>query len=239
MFTSLTLFFPLKVTELEFAVNSFGDHFDLLLKDNFSDEELLIYEDKIDSIGAFFVQPVLNELCFDDFYFHPDQESEQRRFFNDCKSSISVENIPYLENNPFQVTYFVEFFKGFNNVLIDPGGVFELMFKNQFLSEIKGFKGIDSLLNGTNQKEALSFAPLREDPVQSLIIEVYKELDRLKLKLPSTSELSEKAEKIYLIMSSQMNSQKWHGADLMKQTGLNPKDFGDALERLKFWLKKF
>lgn len=235
MFSSLTFFSPLRVNELEYIIDSFRDSFDHLLKDNFSSEELLFHEDKIDSIAAFFVQPLLEGLSFDDFYFFSDQEAEQRLFFSRCRSSISVENIPYLENNPFQVTYFVEFLSIVSDLLVDRGGVFELMFKNQFLGELKKFRAIDSLVFLDDQREIFLSKESKEDLTHPLIHDVYKELDRLKTKLLPHSELTEKVQKIYL----EMRTNKTRGVELFHNTGLNPKDFGDGLERLKFWLKKF
>lgn len=235
MFNSLTFFSPLKVNDLEYIVDSFRERFDHLLKDNFSSEELLFYEDKIDSISVFFVQPLLEGLSFDDFYFFSDQEAEQRLFFSRCRSSISVENIPYLENNPFQVTYFVEFLSRVSELLIDRGGVFELVFKNQFLGELLKFRAIDSLINLNDQKETFLSKKLEVDLTHPLILDVYNELDRVKDKLLPVSELSEKVQKIYLVM----RANKTLEAELLHKIGLNPKDFGDGLERLKFWLKKF
>jgi hypothetical protein len=216
-------------------VDSFRDSFDLLLEDTFSSEELLFYEDKIDSMAVFFVQPLLEGLSFDDFYFFSDQEVEQRLFFNTCRSSICVENIPYLENNPFQVTYFIEFLSTVSDLLVDRGGVFELMFKSQFLGELKKFRAIDSLLVPNHKMEMNRSKELKKDLAYPLIHDVYKELERIKDKPIPLSELSEKVQKIYFLMKIN----KTHGPELLQKTGLNPKDFGDGLERLKFWLKKF
>jgi hypothetical protein len=68
-----------------------------------------------------------------------------------------------------------------------------------------------------------------------LIQDVYKEFDRLKNKNLDQNELSEKVQKIFLIM----RNEKLDSEELFRKTGLGAKDFDDGLERLKFWLRKF
>jgi hypothetical protein len=227
-------YFRLTVSELEQLVRDHQESFDLLLNDSFSDEELLKYEKQLDSIAAVFPQPILSELTFDDFYPDKAHESEQRAFFERCRSSICLENLPYFEENPFQVSYLTFLLERFEEVLIDQGGVNELMFKGPYLLALKKFKNIDSLMSLIPETivEKTSTRPVF--PIDFLILDVYKELDRLKDSKLNMEDKGEKLNKIFLIMQSE----RLDSSSILKKSGLIPKDFEDNLERLKFTLKK-
>ena len=231
---SLTLYSILNVSTLEKVVESFQEEFNTLLEDCFTDEELQVYEKDIDSIAAIYVQPIFSELSFEDFYAKESEEQKQRFFFETCKSSILLENIPYFESNPFQVTYLLELLKKFDEVLIDRGGINELIFKGAFLESLRPFKTMDQVVPTVipARPENKTSAPV--DPIDFLILDVYREMERTKsLSLPF-EELSPKVQKIYQVMGGS----RMDATDLLRASGLNAKDFDDGLERLKFWLKK-
>lgn len=232
---SLTLYSILNVSTLEKIVESFQEEFNTLLEDCFSDEELRYFEKDIDAISAIYVQPIFSELSFDDFNPKPEEEQKQRFFFETCRSSILLENLPYFESNPFQVTYLLELLKRFDEVLIDRGGMNELMFKGPYVGMLKSYKSMDQVIPSVVPKkpEIKSSAPV--DPIDFLIMDVYREVERTApLTLP-VEELSPKVQKIY----SAMKLDRMDSTDLLKASGLNAKDFDDGLERLKFWLKKY
>ncbi len=235
MLSSINVYSRLKVSELDLLVESFKVSFDLQLQDLFSDEELNLMESKIDSMAAIYVQPILNELTFDDFYCDSIHEEGQRQLFSECRSTIIFENIPYLETNPFQVTYLIELLEKMDDVIIDCGGVSNLLYKENFLKDIRRYKGIDTLLSRIEIKSTLKKTSAPVDPIDFLIQDVYKEFDRLKNKNLDQNELSEKVQKIFLIM----RNEKLDSEELFRKTGLGAKDFDDGLERLKFWLRKF
>lgn len=230
-------YFYLKMTlnDLEKIIESFQEEFDNMLQDNFSDEELAQHEKSVDNIAAIFVQPILSELTFDDFYVWEEMADAQRAFFDQCKSSICFENMPYLQSNPFQVTYLKMLLNKFEEVLVDRGGVNELMFKQDYLKTIERFKTIDSLMGLVEEKPQIKkiFIPVHQ--IDFFVVDVYKEIDRLKAegKLSSLIVPSEKKMKILEIMKLE----KLHTEDILKKSGLNAKDFDDHLEGLKFYLK--
>jgi len=232
---TLTFFLQTELKSLELIISSFQEEFDISLKDLFSESEMEIYGPKVDAIAAVYVQPILSELSFDDFYFYEDLESRQRSFFHSCRSSLSIENLPFLETNPFQVTYLIELLAKFNEVLIDRGGFHELLFKESYVKELQSFKKMDSLVIAEKDKRPYQQVVL--SPIDFLLKDVYQEIERLRLRssLPQGEILSEKARRIYLIVMKE----KLDSTDLYKKSGLNAKDFGDCLERLKFWLKSF
>lgn len=234
MVKNLYIYLRLPLADLEALIESFKEDFDNLLNDTFSDHELQMFEKKIDEIAAVYTQPILTELSFDDFYADPETEAEQRSFFESCKSSISIENIPFLESNPFQVNYLRKLLNLFPQALVDKGGVSELAFKDSFLKEIQSFKDIDSIMPEPEKKplEVKTTKPV--DPIDFLILDVYKEFDRLEGKVLDSTDLSVKVQKIYSVMKDH----KMDSTQLLRAIGLNPKDFDDGLERLKFWLRK-
>ncbi len=231
-------YFKLSVKDLESLVSAYQAEFDLLLEDCFTDDELTIYEKMIDAIAAVYVQPILSEMSFDDFYADEKREDMQRSFFEAAKSSICLENLPYFESNPFQVTYLKALLSRFAEVLIDRGGVNELVFKEDYLSELSKYKDIDSLIPEIEMPKPEIKTSRPVDPIDFFIFDVYKEIDRLK----STEKISdidlegqsEKFKKIFSVMSAE----KLDASALLRKTGLNAKEFDDTLERLKFWLKK-
>lgn len=236
MTASLTLFLPFKLSDTEAIVEAFKEEFDIQLKDIFSDDELIILEPKLDALGAVFVQPILNELTFDDFYAAPDKEDSQRNFFAGCKSSIAIENMPYLETNPVQVTYLKDLIGKFPEILIDRGGVSEILFKNDFLGILSSYKDMLSLAGGEKiPAKIVRTGTVPVDPIDFLIRDVYKELSRLKDLEIDSKDLSPKLQKIFTVMK---NETTVDASELLKKTSLNAKDFDDGLESLKFWLRK-
>lgn len=233
MSRSLTFYFLLNVSNLEKVVENFQKEFNATLEDTFSDDELTQFEKEIDSIAAVYTQPIFSELSFDDFYAGNDEE-KKKFFFETCQSSILLENLPYLESNPFQVSYLQELLKKFDNVLVDRGGTNDLMFKEEYLSTIAKFKTIDSLIHQyvPKKKEIKTFKPV--DPIDFLVLDVYKEVERLSGKEISTEELPQKLGKLFFVM----RNEQLDPASLYVKSGLNAKDFDDGLEKLKFFLRK-
>jgi hypothetical protein len=235
---SYYLLYPLN--ELERLVETHRLDFEELIKDTFADSELERYEGMLDSIAAVTPQPLISELTFEDFYVTEGHELKQRSFFEECRSSICIENLPDFHSNPFQVTYLIELLRNFEEVLIDKGGVHEIQFKKEYIEELKRHKNIFSLIPEEIKKpvEVSTSAPI--DPIDFLILDVYKEIDRLRdaKRLPEViqgiSLLSDKAQKAFKAMVDD----KFDASLLLRKSGLNAKDFDDNLERLKFYLKK-
>lgn len=227
--------------ELERKVKTHQLDFDELINDTFTDSELIPFEKMLDSISAIFVQPIISELTFEDFYANPSEELKQRSFFEECKSSICLENIPDFETNPFQVTYLIELLRNFDEVLIDKGGVSELTFKKEYLEELKKYKNIFSLVPATETIKPIPVKSSRPvDPIDFLILDVYKELDRVinsQLFSHVSSQMEQQSEKLQKTFHA-MKEERLDATMLLRKSGLNAKDFDDNLERLKFFLKK-
>lgn len=235
MSQSIYLYTQLKFQTLEEVMEAFKEEFDNFLKDSFTDFELEHFEKQIDSIAAVYVQPILPELSFDDFYADPVFENDQRMFFERCKSTVVLENLPYLESNSFQVTYLNMLLSRFDDLLIDRGGISELCFKDQFLKDLSKYKAIDGLLKPVEKVIEVKTSSKPVDPIDFLIMDVYRELNRLKGDPVNPEGLPPKIIKIFAVMEAEPKL----GADsLLRKTSLNPKDLDDGLERLKFWLRK-
>lgn len=236
-----TLYFytRLSVSDLNLLMEDHKRQFDEWIGDQFDDQELERFEKDLDQIAAIYVQPILSELTFDDFYPDEKQEQTQRDFFGAARSSLCLENLPYLESNPFQVSWLLQFLNRLDQALIDQGGVSSLVFKEEFIDQLKRLKNADGLLQVSTtpvvkKAEAKSFLPV--DPIDFLILDVYKEIARLKSvnALPRWQDCpAEKARKLFSVMSSETLDP----AGLYMKSGLIPKDFDDLLERLKFWLR--
>ena len=230
-------YLKMPVTELEKLVDKHLESFEILLKDSFSDEELTPHEKMLDSMAAVFAQPIISELSFEDFYTNENQAEKQRAFFESAKSSISLENMPYWQSNPFQVTYLIDLVSKFDEILIDTGGVNELMFKEDYLKELAKYKAIDSLYTEKVEKKIEVKTSRPVDPIDFTILDVYKQIERLKeeQKLETIDIPSEKRMAIFTVMKNEKNL---NAQALLIKSGLIAKDFGDNLESLKFFLKK-
>jgi hypothetical protein len=223
----------LTVLELDAIVEDFKKEFDTILGDTFDQSELDRYEKMIDALASIEAQEILEELTFDDLSSDTKLESEQRLHFEQSQSCLCFENLPYLETNPFQVSYLIKLLSRFDELLIDTGGVNELVFKDQFLKSLTDMKTMDGLVR------QLSFKPrvIVKGPVDDLLDAIYSELNRIggQSDLSSWAEtLSPKVKALFDIVSTdQVDSET-----LLRKSQLNTKDFGDCLERLKFSLKK-
>ena len=225
---------PLK--DLEKLVEAHQEEFDTMVGDSFSEDELKQHEKLLDSLAAVEVQPILSELSFNDFYPTAAEEDKQRSFFESCRSSICLDNLPYFESNPFQITYLIDLLWSLDEVLIDRGGVSELIFKREYIDQLKKFKTMEVLLPAVKERPLEVSTKIPVNPIDFVIRDVYQELELAQsvgIEI-LVSEQSEKLQKIYHAMA-----EKGLDADaLLKRSGLIPKDFGDNLERLKFFLKK-
>ena len=225
-------YFKTSLVELEKKIESHQLNFEELLGDTFSEEQLVLFEKKLDELGALYVQPIFPELSFDDFYPRPGQEDEQRLFFSQCRSSLCLENLADFETNPFQVTYLNELLREFDEVLVDTGGVNEIEFKKTYLESLKKFKNIFTLLPESFEKKSVPLSLNSSDPIQALVTDLNKTLRLSGSTIPE--DIPEKTKKLYLLMlSEEMDS-----TTLLRRSGMIPKDFGDHLERIKMLVKK-
>lgn len=237
MSKTLTFYFPLKVSELDALVAAFQKEFDEMINDNFAEDEMELVEKKLDALAAVYVGPILSELSFDDF----EADESLRELFNFCRSSLLLENVPYLESNPFQVTWLQMFLGRMSHFLADKGNLSALLAKEIFLSELGKLKNMDGLIKVDKPK----VAPLQHGlkapilPIDFLIIDVYKELERIResgMILVVLEQVAdrEKVRRLFVIMKEG----KLDAHSLLSLSGLIPKDFDDNLEKLKFILKK-
>jgi hypothetical protein len=226
-------YFHLPVSQLEELVQSHQSLFDEFLKDNFSENELVRFENMLDSIAALYVQPILPDLSFNDFYPDETEFEKQKFFFENAQSSLCLENMPYLEGNPFQVTYLIQLLERFDEVLIDQGGVATLSLKQNYLKSLRKYKNAETFLGLThhpiNPTKKIS-QPL--DPIDFLVLDIYKELERLGSNVQVIGQ-NDKIQKIFMAFKGQ----RVDSTELFLRSGLSPKDFDDSLERLKFWLR--
>jgi hypothetical protein len=231
----------LNLKEMETIIKDFQEKFDEALKDLFSDEELESFEAQIDEMAAVFVQPILADLSFEDLYADPQSETEQSSFFSACRSSISIENLPYFDSNPFQVTYLKDLLKRLDQVLIDCGGVSQLQFKEEYLHHLSKFRDMDSLLTDVIPKATLTpKTSLPVGPMDFLVRDVYIELLRIETsqKLEKVHEELKSMPPAFLTIFMALKEKNLQADELATRTKLNLKVFGDSLERLKFFLRR-
>jgi hypothetical protein len=233
-------YFSQNITEVEKIFKIHQEDFEELLGDTFTEEELLRFEPLLDSLGAIFVQPIISELSFDDFYVNELQAEKQQKFFESCKSSICLENLADFSLNPFQVTYLNELLRSFDEVLIDRGGVSELLFKKDYIEMLKNYKNIFALLSPVLDRPVIVNSSRPIDPIDFLIKDVLIELERLEKAhllsrvIEESNDWSLKTQKAFFALREGSHN----AGELLAKSGLGAKDFDDHLEKLKFLLKK-
>jgi len=235
MFQSLSFFTKLPVKDLEILLKQHQDDFQELLGDTFSENELEGFENLLDQVSSPVAQPISSELSISDFEILPEFEKEQELFFNQAKSCLLLENVSDPHFNPFQVTYIKEILRVFDDVLVDRGGFHPLLFKKPFLETLKAHKNIFSLVKeDRNLVTPPFFDP--HNPIDVLVADIYRELQRLNNK-DITSILDSCPERAK-ILYEKMIIQNYDSPSLFQVSKLSPKDFGDNLEKLKFFLRK-
>jgi hypothetical protein len=222
--------------ELENLITIYQKEFDEQLNDNFSEAELKGYEKKLEAMAAVEVSEKLADLGFDDFFFEAQDENEMRQFFDASQSVICLENLPFFETNCFQVSFLRGLLAKIDHVLIDQGGVEPICYKDSYLDYLLPFLGLESLIKREETPQVIG--PV--DTVDYLAIDVYQEIHRLKAKgllEQIESELNSRSERQFKIFSV-MKNYELEPFEIRKRAGLIPKDFGDGLESLKFYLKR-
>ncbi len=240
MSETLYLYTHVSLANLEKLVKSHQDSFDEELNDLFSEEELQDFERQVDGIAAVYVQPVISELTFDDFSAKAEEAAAMRSFFDACKSSIVLENLPYLQSNPFQVSYLVRLLHRLDEALVDTGGVNELVFKAQYLSALEKYKKMEDLISLAYVKKEAVKPKKPLDPIDFLVQDVFKEYDRIldQGKLYEVTQLLEAQSEKQQMLFRALGEDRSDAAALLRNSGLIPKDFDDNLERMKFFLRK-
>jgi len=226
----LYFYLPIELKTLDSIFEIHKKEFEEFLDDEYSQEEKDSLEAQLDSLAAVFVQPILDELTFDDFYPEKGLEKRQEDFFSKCRSSILFENLPDFESNFLQVIYLKHFLQRFSEVLIDQGGVNSLQFKDSFLNLLNKYRGgAPRIFKNMGHLNVNS-------PMDQMLEDIYKEVIRLggqdlgcKLELQS-----DKVRKLYSLVLEERTSAN----SLLGKSNMNPKDFGDNLEKLKFFLKR-
>lgn len=235
-------YLPLGPHEVQVIIEAHQESFNDYLDNSFSDDELHLYDHMLDSLAAVDVGPILSELSFDDFYSDPCNEKAQRHFFDHCRSVVTLDNLPFLESNPFQVTYLLELLKKFNEALVDRGGVCELQFKADYVAYLSQFKNVETLLDRELKphSEGRPWKGVPVEPIDFLVLDVYKEVERLSCSIGTEElwkKLLEHPLKIQKLLKKAQEG-KVSPSELYKKSGLQPKEFDDLLERLKFILKQ-
>lgn len=208
--------------------------FDEYIGDTFSDAELDQFAPQLDELASVTVGPVLEELSFEDLNYDPAGPATQRHFFETCRSSVCFEEVPFLESNPFQVSYLRELLSRIPEALVDAGE--ELLMKEAWLKELAALRGVEGLIKQTLTPAVVRASVAVPTHIDRMVREIYHELRRLRElgKLPVLQDLAPRRAQLLEAMLSNEGS----ADEVLRRSGLNPKDFGDGLEGLKFFLKK-
>lgn len=227
------LYSTLHEDALQALIAQQGKDFDILLGDLFSDDELERYEKWLDHLALLDANAILSELTVDDLNIAPEQTQAQVDFFQKCKSTVSIENLGFIETNPFQVSYLLAFLERMDECLVDLGGMEDLVFKTQWQGDLRRLRQMETLVRIERPLPVIPLAATITQ-VDRIVHEIYRELERLGVETIDTSEMAEKRTRII----TPMLQGQYSSNELLTLSGLNPKDFGDGLEGLKFYLKR-
>ncbi len=225
---SLYFYSPRSAPELDEGVEVLRKAFQQELEDLFSDDELERFAPALEDLAPASVAERLAELCWEDFENHQEKPA-LRESFEGTRSTLSLEALPFLETNPFQVSFLRSLLTSIGEGVLDRGGAGELLTLDEFLGEIAGLKGMESLL-----REAPPASLVRaRGAMDELLDEVYQELERLRGRVDPALWPEKQQLIVRPLLEKRLDAQQ-----AFKAAGLNAKDFGDHLESLKFRLRR-
>ena len=225
----LVIYTTLSELDLALKLEAHQEEFEVLLGDTFSEQELEAMERQLETLASIEAQPLLAAVSFDDLAPKSGEEARQESFFSRCKSCLCLENLPYLETHPLQVTYLIDLLWMFDEALVEYPGGESVLFKQDFLQELKPLANVESLLRKTPGPSRLA-APA-EGTVDFVLRDIHREVVRL---ADSIVEVPDR----FAMLWPQVKDTSLDSHALLQRSGLPPKDFGDRLESLKFFLKK-
>ncbi len=231
-----------RLEELKQIVSTIQEDFEALIKDHEDDLYVREHERELAALANPIAQPILIDMSFDDFYVKEGEFELMRGLFDQSKSCLCLEEIPYLASNPFQVTWLQMLLPKLGAGLVDTGGVNVVKTLQNFEVEVKRYKSLLHMLGVKTEAIVVKSTPFRPvEPLDFTLRDVYLEFERIKrsngfARVEEALETSsEKMKKLYSVTKDAQDST----SIILRKSGLHPKDFGDFLESLKFFLKRF
>jgi hypothetical protein len=214
---------------------------------SFEDQPYVKENEKLISLLANVIPgPILADLTFEDFAVEEGRIKEMQNIFSNSKSCLVLENVPYLQTNPFQVSWLNILLDHIGSCMIDTGSITPVKNKEDFVEFLKKSRSLDQVLNIIYQPQIIkstksNFIPV--EPLDFIVRDVFKEFERLqneKLldKIEKSIESNEKMKKLFLVIKNNFSDGPVSAQLLCHKSHLNPKDFGDFLESLKFLMKR-
>lgn len=217
-------------------IERFNILFDDFIQNPIYEEYVIKNEKKLDEMGHVTISPKMDELEFG-YYVNADQINHLKSQFGLMKTTIVIENLPYLENNPFQVSWLKLFVNELDQCLVDLGGMEYLESKSDFLNRISCYRDLETFAVVAPKKQMRPeiIIPYEKTPLDFII-------DKLKLEITKTNtnaflETLENNEmkKLFHIY---LTENKINALYPIKNK-MDPKKFGDQTESLYFKLIRF
>ncbi|MFZ4713392.1 MAG: hypothetical protein ACOYL6_06760 [Bacteriovoracaceae bacterium] len=237
---------PHSVDELKLVLEKTDDAFEHLLEELEEHPYLKIQEKLLSSLANVIPSPILTELSFDDFAVEEGRILEMQKAFDSARSCLCLEDVPYLQANPFQVTWLKILVQFLGPSMVDTGSVVPVKNISDFALELKRVKDLLQMTeNGVKEISPIlvkkPFLPV--EPLDFTLRDIYKEMERLKSQdrltfIEASIESNEKMKKLFLVIKNNFQNDYPPTHVILQKSGLHPKDFGDFMERLKFLLKR-
>jgi hypothetical protein len=220
--------------------------FDELLQ-SYEDQPYIKENEKLISLIANVIPgPILAELSFDDFSVEEGRTDEMQTYFSKAKSCLVLENVPYLQTNPFQVSWLTLLLNFIGPCMIDTGSITPVKNCDDLKIILKKSKSLEQVLDIAIKPNVVKSAPQNFIPVEPLdfiVRDVFREFQRLQNEnrlevIERSIESNEKMKKLFWALKNNFSDGPTSAENLCRKSNLNPKDFGDFLERLKFLMKR-
>jgi len=227
MLRSIYLYNFSEVKAVQELIEKFQEDFDEILQDEFTSDELEVFEPKLEELANVYGQPIFSELKFEDFEVPEESYLKFKFIFESCKSCVVLENVADLYTNPFQVSYLMELMRFFDEGLIDLGNFQPLQTKQEFEKDLRSYTNMMNL-------RPKQFSPKKEIPTDLSPIE--RELLEIRTLLKNNlapPALPEKTQHLLQTIISNLGDSN----HVLRCSGMNPKDFTDNLEKLRLALK--
>lgn len=212
------------------------DEIELRLKD---DQRLTQLDRFCDELCAVELHSVIEGLSLEDFEYAPEFQLEFSEFFKEVQGCVSFIGLTDPSLNPLLASFMEHWLSGVKDGLIDLGGLNEVMKKSIYLEQLKSLPSTRKWLESLPKtKEKLRSIKIHDNPIQQIIDDIILLLQQSKEPALLSFEADINQQAKLLALWGPIKNKVYDARDLLSASGMQPKDFGDSLERLRLLMKR-
>jgi hypothetical protein len=237
---SLTIYSLLSFEQLSELLKEHDTWFESYLHELYedSDDKSVHQLDELSEELAYLeAHPIHEELTFELFETMPEEESSLRKVFEQAQGCLLFNNLPDLHTNALQVTVIKSLLDRLQLGLVDCEGephAFSVEKFKLYLSQ--SYKEVTRVVvaQPTDKPRVTQFISV-DSPIEARLFQIKQAMKGSQPSVLSEFVLSRPK---FAGLVEGLKQGVFHQRELLALSGLNPKDFGDGLDSLYFYLKK-